>query len=102
MNYSILQQKKCLQIRKTETDLQALLSGALCLIDLLEHVLADAADRAAPVIRQILEGRSGGDAAVGITDFGIIYITTGATLIFAHFCISFFITFFCFRCADQR
>lgn len=50
----------------------------------LEHALAHAAERAAPVIGKILKCRSGSDAVLGITFLRIIGITTGITKKFLH------------------
>ena len=43
-----------------------------------------AADRAGPIERKIFKGGAGGDAVVGITDFGIIHITAHVTYVFFH------------------
>ncbi len=43
-----------------------------------EGVFSEAADGAYPIVRDVLEGGAGGDAAVRITDSGIIHITAGA------------------------
>lgn len=57
--------------------LQAVLCG-------LEIFLAYTADRAFPILRDILESSAGCDSAVRITDFGIIFITTKSAYIFLH------------------
>lgn len=55
-----------------------------CLNYLLEHGFVDTADGASPVIRQICESRSGSDAVLGITLYGIISVTAGIAEIFIH------------------
>lgn len=50
----------------------------------LEHALVHAANRAAPVIGQILESGSGSDAMLGIAFFRIISVSTGIAEIFFH------------------
>ena len=43
-----------------------------------KSVLAQAADGAHPILGDILPFGAGGDAAVGIADFGIVDVTAGA------------------------
>ena len=75
----------------------------LKLLYLLKHVLAYAADRAAPVIRQIFKGSPGSDSTVRVTLFKNIHVTAGAALIFCCFCSSAVLSriHFCLRFSDQ-
>lgn len=57
---------------------------------LLKRILAQSANRTYPIFRNIFKGGSGSDAAVGISDFGIVHIAAGAN-IFLHFFTSFFV-----------
>ena len=58
--------------------------GKNLLFCFFEHVLADSADGADPVIGNILKGCAGSDAAVGITNLRIIHISAGITYILIH------------------
>lgn len=48
-------------------------------LDFRKHILANAADRAYPVVRQILKSGAGSDIAVRISHSGIIDVTAGIT-----------------------
>ena len=50
----------------------------------LEHALAHAAERAAPVIGKILELSAGSDSVIGISLLRIISIAAGITKILLH------------------
>src|SRR5699024_10045843 len=50
---------------------------------LLEHILAETAGGANPVLRNVLPGCTGSNAVVRIADSGIVYIAAGAN-IFLH------------------
>ena len=50
------------------------------LLFLLEGVLAEAADGALEVLGKLLEGGAGGDAVVGITEGGVVFVTAGANV----------------------
>ena len=52
-----------------------------------EHVLAQAADGADPILGDIFPGGAGGDAAVGVADGGVIDIAAGADVL--HDAVSF-------------
>ena len=66
-------------------------------LDSLEVSLVESADRAGPVVGNLLERRSGGDASVGIAHCGVVYpLTNGATVLFHFFwflmrCLLFFV-----------
>ena len=47
---------------------------------LLESILTQSADGALEVLGQILKGGAGGDAVVGITNGGIVFVTAGANV----------------------
>mgnify|MGYP007082181981 FL=1 len=53
-------------------------------LDLFEIALVDAANRACPVVGNLLERRSGGDASVGIADCGIVDPLADYTTILFH------------------
>lgn len=55
-----------------------------CSFLLLEHILSYSAQRANPVIRNILEGSTRRDTAVRIADGRIIDIATGSANILVH------------------
>ena len=69
----------------------AVLSGKVLLFCFFELILAYAAKRAGPVIGQIFKGGAGGDAVVGIADFGIVLITAGAAYVLIHCCAPFLV-----------
>ena len=60
------------------------LRSAGLLLDLFEIALVDAANRACPVVGNLLERRSGGDASVGIADCGIVNPFADYTTILFH------------------
>lgn len=48
---------------------------------LLERILAQAADRAYPILRHIFPGCAGGYAVVGIANCGVVHIAAGAYIL---------------------
>jgi hypothetical protein len=47
-------------------------------------IFADAAIRAAPIVRELIEGSSGSDSVVGIADCGIIGVTADVANVLVH------------------
>jgi hypothetical protein len=50
----------------------------------LEIFLAYTADRALPILRDILESCAGCNSAIGITDFGVIFVAAKFANILLH------------------
>ena len=55
----------------------------LCLVQLLslEHILAEAADGAGPILGDLFPGGAGRDAVVRIADGGVVDVTAGADVL---------------------
>lgn len=50
----------------------------------LEILLAYTANRAYPILRDVLESCTGCDSAIGITDFGVIFVAAKSAYILLH------------------
>ena len=50
----------------------------------LEILLAYSANRAYPILRDVLESCAGCDSAIGITDFGVIFVAAKSAYILLH------------------